>query len=63
MGQFSGGWRPDHIICPHCATQLHGNRRKDNTVKVQCQCCGRDIIWCREGRRHTRIDTYVPQRR
>lgn len=54
-----GNWYPVRIYCPHCAAQLHGNRRKDNTIKVHCRCCGRDIIFDQEGRRHTRIDTYV----
>ena len=56
-------WHPAHTYCPHCAAILYGHKRADNSVKVHCQRCGRDIIWCQEGRRHTRIDIYVPQRR
>jgi len=56
-----GVLRPRSVCCPNCHEINHGLEDCDGIVRITCKRCKSVMVQKRMGRRHNRIDVYVPE--
>lgn len=53
-------WTPIPMFCPNCGQLNYGYRNEEGRIKYECKRCKVVFVRTQKGRRHDRVDIYVP---